>query len=142
MVPHDRGAGSGAGAHAAAKGPEPAEGLALFPADREVPAHAAGFGVQVRLEAMELHRPRPWGACWLAGVLDGQLGLDAFWAARLPESREGTCWRHILQTLVCDRLIDPGSEWRLPFGSAQGLELVETAPALVGAERAGRFARA
>src|SRR5208283_3139903 len=35
------------------------------------------------------------------------------WAERLPDSREGTCWRHILQTLVCYRLIDPGSEWRL-----------------------------
>jgi hypothetical protein len=22
--------------------------------------------VQVRLDAMELHRPRQWGACWLA----------------------------------------------------------------------------
>ncbi|SRR6266446_6980319 len=87
--------------------------LALFPADREVPAHAAGFGVQVRLNAMELHRPRQWGACWLACVLYEQLGLDAFWAARLPDSREGTCWRHILQTLGCYRLIDPGSEWRL-----------------------------
>ena len=87
--------------------------LALFPADRAVPAHAAGFGVQVRLEGMELHRPRQWGACWLACLLYEQLGLDAFWAARLPDSREGTCWRHILQTLVCYRLIDPGSEWRL-----------------------------
>jgi hypothetical protein len=28
-------------------------------------------------------------------------------------SREGTSWQHILQTLVCYRLIDPGSEWRL-----------------------------
>jgi transposase len=87
--------------------------LALFPADREVPAHAAGFGVRVRLEAMELHRPRQWGACWLGCELYGQLGLDEFWAQRLPDSREGTCWRHILQTLVCYRLIDPGSEWRL-----------------------------
>jgi transposase len=87
--------------------------LALFPADREVPAHAAGFGVQVRLEAMELHRPRQWGACWLACQLYEQLGLGEFWAARLADSREGTCWRHILQTLVCYRLIDPGSEWRL-----------------------------
>jgi transposase len=42
-----------------------------------------------------------------------QLGLDAFWAERLPDSREGTCWQHILQTLVCYRLMDPGSEWRL-----------------------------
>ena len=31
----------------------------------------------------------------------------------LPPSREGTSWQHILQTLVCYRLIDPGSEWRL-----------------------------
>jgi transposase len=87
--------------------------LALFPADRPVPEHAAGFGVQVHLDQMELHRPRQWGACWLACQLYEQLGLERFWAERLPDSREGTCWRHILQTLVCYRLIDPGSEWRL-----------------------------
>jgi len=87
--------------------------LALFPADRGVPEHAKGYGVQVRLEAMQLHRPRQWGACWLACELYQQLGLDRFWAARLADSREGTSWRHILQTLVCYRLIDPGSEWRL-----------------------------
>jgi transposase len=87
--------------------------LALFPADRAVPEHAQGHGVQVRLDAMELHRPRQWGACWLACQLYEQLGLDRFFAHRLPDSREGACWRHILQTLVCYRLIDPGSEWRL-----------------------------
>jgi transposase len=87
--------------------------LALFPAERAVPDHAKGYGVQVRLNGMQLHRPRQWGACWLACTLYGQLGLDEFWASRLPASREGTCWRHILQTLVCYRLIDPGSEWRL-----------------------------
>jgi transposase len=87
--------------------------LAIFPADRPLPEHAAGFGVQVHLERMELHRPRQWGACWLACELYEQLGLNRFWAERLPDSREGTCWRDILQTLVCYRLIDPGSEWRL-----------------------------
>ena len=87
--------------------------LALFPADLGIPEHAKGYGVQVRLEAMQLHRPRQWGACWLACELYEQLELDRFWAARLPDSREGTSWRHILQTLVCYRLIDPGSEWRL-----------------------------
>jgi transposase len=87
--------------------------LALFPADRAVPEHAQGYGVQVRLEAMELHRPRQWGACWLACHLYEQIELDRFWARRLPDSREGTCWQHILQTLVCYRLLDPGSEWRL-----------------------------
>ncbi len=87
--------------------------LALFPADRTVPDHAKGFGVQVRLDAMELHRPRQWGACWLACHLYEQLQLDRFFAPLLPNSREGTNWQHILQTLVCYRLIDPGSEWRL-----------------------------
>ena len=41
------------------------------------------------------------------------LELDRFFAPLLPDSREGTSWQHILQTLVCYRLIDPGSEWRL-----------------------------
>ena len=87
--------------------------LALFPAPEEVPEYARDYGVQVRLDRMELHRPRQWGACWLACHLYEQLQLDQFWADRLLDSREGTCWRHILQTLICYRLIDPGSEWRL-----------------------------
>jgi hypothetical protein len=87
--------------------------LALFAADREMPTPVAGQGVQVQLDRMALHRPRQWGACWLACHLYGQLELDRFWEARLADSREGTRWRHILQTLVCYRLIDPGSEWRL-----------------------------
>jgi transposase len=53
------------------------------------------------------------GACWLACHLYEQLRLDRFFAPLLPNSREGTSWQHILQTLVCYRLIDPGSEWRL-----------------------------
>ena len=85
--------------------------LALFPAQGELPEYARGYGVQVRLERMELHRPRQWGACWLACHLYEQLELNEFWADCLVNSREGTCWRHILQTLVCYRLIDPGSEW-------------------------------
>ena len=87
--------------------------LALFPAERTVPEQAQGFGLQVRLDAMELHRPRQWRACWLACHLYEQLQLDRFFAPLLPNSREGTSWQHILQTLVCYRLIDPGSEWRL-----------------------------
>ena len=87
--------------------------LALFPAGQGVPEHARGYGLQVRLDAMELRCPRQWGACWLSCHLYEQLELDRFWTERLPNSREGTSWRHILQTLVCYRLIDPGSEWRL-----------------------------
>ncbi len=87
--------------------------LSLFPADRTPPGGAPGKGLQVRLDAMELHRPRQWGACWLACELYRQLGLDHFWQQRLRRSRQGTDWCAILQTLVCYRLIAPGSEWRL-----------------------------
>ncbi len=87
--------------------------LALFPAEKELPEYAEGYGVGVHLEGMELHRPRQFGSCWLACHLYEQLGLDQFWKDRLANSREGTCWQHVLQTLVCYRLIDPGSEWRL-----------------------------
>jgi transposase len=87
--------------------------LALYPADRVVPEHAATYGVQVRLNEFELRRPRQWGACWVGCQLWDQLQLDEFWRERLPDSREGTSWRHVLQTLTIYRLIDPGSEWRL-----------------------------
>lgn len=87
--------------------------LSLFAADKELPQEAVGYGVQVRLDAMQLHRPRQWGACWLATHLYDQLQLDGFWSRHLPASRKGRDWQKILQTLVCYRLIDPGSEWRL-----------------------------
>jgi transposase len=87
--------------------------LALYPAEREVPEHAAAYGVQVRLQEFVLRRPRQWGACWVGCQLWDQLQLEGFWRERLPDSREGTCWRQVLQTLVVYRLIDPGSEWRL-----------------------------
>ncbi len=86
--------------------------LKLFAADRPLPA-AAPDGVQVRLKDFELRRPRQWGGCWLFTQLWQQLGLDGFWSERLGRSREGTDWEHVLQTLCCYRLLDPGSEWRL-----------------------------
>ncbi len=87
--------------------------LALYPAERPVPEHAAEYGVQVRLKEFVLRRPRQWGACWVGCQLWDQLQLEEFWRERLADSREGTCWRHVLETLVVYGLIDPGSEWRL-----------------------------
>lgn len=69
--------------------------------------------VRIRVSAMELHRPRQWGACWLACELYDELELDEFFAERLLPSRKGTRWDLILKTLCCYRLISPGSEWRL-----------------------------
>lgn len=87
--------------------------LALFPAERAVPAPTADEIVQVKLSELQLRRPRQWGACWLACHLYHELGLDHFWAERLLPSRKGTRWDWVLQTLCAYRLIDPGSEWRL-----------------------------
>jgi len=86
--------------------------LKLFAAERP-PPEAAPDGVQVRLKEFSLHRPRQWGGCWLFTELWRMLGLDEFWRPRLGLSREGTDWEHVLQTLCCYRLLDPGSEWRL-----------------------------
>lgn len=69
--------------------------------------------IRLRLGQMRLCRPRQFGACWLAGVLWRELRLDRFWAERLPRSRKGTRWDHVLQVLASYRLISPGSEWRL-----------------------------
>jgi len=86
--------------------------LALFSADRGIPASVAE-GIGVRLSEFVLERPRQWGACWLFGELWEQLGLRGFWRERLGCSREGTDWEHVLEVLVANRLIEPGSEWRL-----------------------------
>jgi len=77
------------------------------------PEHGTKETVRIRLAAMELRRPRQWGACWLACHLYEELELDGFFAERLPPSRKGTRWDLILQTLCAYRLIAPGSEWRL-----------------------------
>jgi len=99
------------------RGPQPSAalpaqtqfGLGQEGAARREDAPAA----RILVSQMELHRPRQWGACWLAIELYEQLGLDEFFAERLPCGRKGTRWDLVLQTLCTYRLIDPGSEWRL-----------------------------
>jgi transposase len=93
-------------------GSEQPRTVALFPQERS-PEIADEQIVRIRLDALELRRPRQWGACWLASVLYQKLELDVFWGERLRPSRKGTRWGQVLQTLVSYRLIDPGSEWRL-----------------------------
>jgi hypothetical protein len=86
--------------------------LSLFPHDRELPVDAVD-SVQVRLSGLELKRPRIFGSCWLACELWQQLGLDEFWQQRLPEGRETVSWEKVLRLLVVNRLLDPGSEFRV-----------------------------
>jgi transposase len=86
--------------------------MGLFPEDRTPPPEIA-HPIQIKLREMTLRRARQWGGCWLALELWSQLNLDEFWAARLPASRKGTEYLHVLKTLTSYRLLDPGSEWRL-----------------------------
>jgi transposase len=86
--------------------------VALFAQDRAEEIQDENI-VRIRLDQLELRRPRQWGACWLASVLYEKLQLGRFWQSRLEPSRKGTRWDQVLQTLVTYRLVDPGSEWRL-----------------------------
>src|SRR6202049_2140606 len=86
--------------------------LSLFAEDRSVPADAID-SVQVRLSEMKLERARPDGNCLLGCELWRQLHLDRFWLGKLPRGREGVAWPQVLELLVVNRLIDPGSEFRL-----------------------------
>ena len=102
--------------------------MSLFPDDREVPADALD-SVQVKLSGLELRRARTYGSCWLACELWHQLGLDEFWQERLPESREAVSWAKVLQLLVVNRLLEPGSEFRVHrqwFVSSAMDELLQT----------------
>jgi Domain of unknown function (DUF4277) len=86
--------------------------LSLFPEDRPVPADALD-SVQVKLNEMQLRRARPYGNCWLGCELWRQLELDRFWERKLPRGREKVSWAQVLQLLVVNRLIEPGSEFHL-----------------------------
>jgi transposase len=86
--------------------------LSLFPADRELPADAVD-SIQVRLSGLELRRARPFGNCWLASELWDQLDLQQFWRSRLGTGREAVSWEKVLRLLVVNRLLEPGSEFRV-----------------------------
>jgi hypothetical protein len=92
--------------------PQP-QTVALFPEDRVGTVMDEASIIRLRLSELSVHRPRQWGACWLALHLWKELRLDAFWAKRLPPSRKGTHWDQVLAVLTAYRLMAPGSEWRL-----------------------------
>jgi len=86
--------------------------LSLFPEDRAIPAGAVD-SLQIRLSGLRLERPRPFGNCWLASEVWRQLGLTEFWQGRLPAGRESVSWEKVLRLLVVNRLLEPGSEFRV-----------------------------
>jgi hypothetical protein len=85
----------------------------LFPEDRTPDPLLEHPTLKLRLDHIELSRPRQWGGCWLALELWNRLDLDAFWQPLLPDSQKGTPWLKVLKTLAAYRLLEPGSEWKL-----------------------------
>ena len=83
--------------------------LSLFPDDRPLPPGAVN-SISVRLDEMQLRRPRSFGDCWLGCWLWDRLSLSSFWNIKLNEARGDVSWAKVLQLLVINRLIDPGSE--------------------------------
>jgi len=86
--------------------------LSLFPDDRPLPPGAAN-AISIRLHEMELRRPRSFGDCWLGCWLWDRLQLSSFWNEKLLGERGEVPWAKVLQLLVVNRLIDPGSELRI-----------------------------
>jgi hypothetical protein len=86
--------------------------LSLFPDDRPLPPGAAD-AISVKLDQMELRRARSFGDCWLGCWLWEKLQLSSFWNIRLADARGDVPWAKVLQLLVVNRLIDPGSELRI-----------------------------
>lgn len=104
--------------------------LSLFPEDREIPV-ASSDSIQVKLSEMQLRRPRVFGSCWLGCELWRQLRLEEFREEKLTEQvqRETVSWAKVLQLLVVNRLIDPGSEFRVHrqwFDQSAMAELLQT----------------
>jgi hypothetical protein len=88
------------------------ETLSLFPDDSPLPPDAVN-AVQVKLYEMVLQRPRCFGNCWLGQSVWRQLGLDKFWEEQLGARRGEVPWALVLELLAINRLIEPGSEFRL-----------------------------
>ena len=86
--------------------------LSLFPDDHTLPDDAVD-SLQVNLSGLQLRRQRPFGNCWLASELWRQLGLVEFWREKLPTGREAVSWEKVLRLLVVNRLLEPGSEFRV-----------------------------
>ena len=83
--------------------------LKLFPEDR-APETDDGQVVRIRMDGLAVKNMRNWGEVWLGTELWDELGLDGFWASRLPPSRKGTDWLAIMKAIVMYRLTGPGSE--------------------------------
>lgn len=88
------------------------EQFCLFSSDKVVSDEEAN-ALSLVLTEMRLLRPRSFGDCWLGCLLWNELGLGAFWDAKLSSDRAGVPWSKVLQVLAVNRLCDPMSEFAI-----------------------------
>jgi hypothetical protein len=86
--------------------------MSLFPEDREIPPDAVN-ALSLRMTELTLRRSRAFGDCWLALTLWRELGLDRFWEEHFADEQGDVAWEHVLAILAINRLVAPGSEWRV-----------------------------
>lgn len=89
-----------------------AQQVCLFPEDRDIPPDVLN-GLQVKLSALTLQRPRVFGDCWLACRLWDELQLGPFWRQRLADGKAEVPWFKVLELLTVRQLVAPGSKWHL-----------------------------
>ena len=94
------------------EGPGQTRQFTLFPDDRAIPPEVVN-ALSLRLSDLELRRPRSFGDCWLGVLLWRELELDRFWSRSLADERGEVPWEKVLAILAINRLVDPGSEWRV-----------------------------
>jgi len=86
------------------------EQIYLFASDKVIPDDQAN-ALSLVMTRMRLLRPRSFGDCWLGCRLWEELGLGAFWNARIGGDRGGVPWSAVLQVLAVNRLCDPLTEF-------------------------------
>jgi transposase len=86
--------------------------MSLFPEDREIPPDAVN-ALSLRMEQLTLRRCRSFGDCWLGLTLWRELKLDQFWKEAFADEAGNVEWERVLAILAINRLVDPGSEWRI-----------------------------
>jgi len=72
--------------------------------------------VEIDFKSVRVERARSFGASWLGLQLLSELGLDAFLASAMGESRAEIPWDVVAQVLVVHRLVDPSSEFAIAEG--------------------------
>jgi len=86
--------------------------MSLFPEDQAIPADAVN-GLRLRMTELTLRRCRSFGDCWLGLTLWRELRLDQFWAEHFAGEAGDVAWEQVLAILAINRLVAPGSEWRV-----------------------------